>query len=354
MSTNKHVLLICPGFPASEDDSLAVPYLQDMLHAFKDHHTDVVFSIIAMDYPYTTDNYTFISSTIYPLNGQNGSFLKKPMLVKKGLSVTKKINGMHAIDLVHSFWLGPTTWLGNAISKQLSIPHLAHAMGQDVLKSNRYLPFIQWKVIDRLAYLSLFHQKQSTISKETEYFLPFGVCSKRVLAVNTDKDIDILGVGSFIALKQFHLWLETVAQISKHQPNIKAVLIGDGPLKQDLQALLVELGLSENVQLVGSKDRDEVFSYMKRSKVLLHPSKYESMGMVFFEALAHHMSIVSFEVGSATKQAAWFIAKTSEGLITQCQQALDQAKNRIEFPDKYSASATTQAIYDVYIDMLSP
>jgi glycosyltransferase involved in cell wall biosynthesis len=54
---------------------------------------------------------------------------------------------------------------------------------------------------------------------------------------------------------------------------------------------------------------------MQRSKIFVHPSKYEGFGYVFVEALANGMNIVSFNVGYAQPHRKWFIAVDEEDFI---------------------------------------
>jgi glycosyltransferase involved in cell wall biosynthesis len=54
---------------------------------------------------------------------------------------------------------------------------------------------------------------------------------------------------------------------------------------------------------------------MQRSKIFIHPSKFEGFGYVFAEALANGMNIVSFNVGYAQPHPKWFIAEDKEEFI---------------------------------------
>jgi hypothetical protein len=54
---------------------------------------------------------------------------------------------------------------------------------------------------------------------------------------------------------------------------------------------------------------------MQRSKILIHPSNFESFGYVFAEALVKGMNIVSFNVGCALEHPKWFIAKDEKDFV---------------------------------------
>jgi glycosyltransferase involved in cell wall biosynthesis len=54
---------------------------------------------------------------------------------------------------------------------------------------------------------------------------------------------------------------------------------------------------------------------MQRSKIFIHPSKFEGSGYVFAEALANGLNIVSFNVGYAQPHPKWFIAGDEEDFM---------------------------------------
>lgn len=53
--------------------------------------------------------------------------------------------------------------------------------------------------------------------------------------------------------------------------------------------------------------RAEMLKLMARSRVLVHPSRYESQGYVFLEALMQGMSVVSYPVSIASPSERWSV-----------------------------------------------
>src|SRR5947207_2176535 len=80
-----------------------------------------------------------------------------------------------------------------------------------------------------------------------------------------EKDIDILAAGSLIPLKQYDIFVEVVAEIKKQLPEIKVMLIGDGPEKEKLQGLISSSGLQSAITLTGELPHNEVLQWMQRA-----------------------------------------------------------------------------------------
>ena len=78
---------------------------------------------------------------------------------------------------------------------------------------------------------------------------------------NDVRDIDILGVGSLIPLKQYHLFIEIVHKIRQFLPDIKAALCGKGPEQEDLKTMIAKYNLEANIELTGELSHDKVSNY---------------------------------------------------------------------------------------------
>ena len=76
----------------------------------------------------------------------------------------------------------------------------------------------------------------------------------------------------------------------------KLVVIGTGSLKKTLQTLVDKLNLHTRVLFVGQRDGQTT---MPAFDLLIVPSRYESMGYVFLEAMAANIPIVASPVGIA-------------------------------------------------------
>lgn len=103
--------------------------------------------------------------------------------------------------------------------------------------------------------------------------------------VNKDnKEYDICFVGRLTDQKDPLRFINIINNIKKYKRDIKAVIVGDGELKNDCIELINKLNLNNNIELVGFQTNP--YTYMNKSKIFLLPSKWEGYGLVVFEALS--------------------------------------------------------------------
>jgi glycosyltransferase involved in cell wall biosynthesis len=138
-----------------------------------------------------------------------------------------------------------------------------------------------------------------------------------------DREIDLLGVGSLTSNKDFSALVEITARLRAEGRRIRTVIVGDGPQHSRIAELIASEGLDDTIRLAGSVERDEVLRSMSRSKILVHPARYESFGFVFSEALAQGMTVVSRPVGIAEPSERWRVADTAAALAEACSSVLD-------------------------------
>lgn len=96
----------------------------------------------------------------------------------------------------------------------------------------------------------------------------------------------LLFVGSLIQRKGGGDLIRAMVEVVRQFPDYRLVMIGEGPLKQSWQNLVSELGLQEQVRLVGTQTQAEISAWMRRARLFVLPSLEEGQGVVFVEALA--------------------------------------------------------------------
>jgi glycosyltransferase involved in cell wall biosynthesis len=131
----------------------------------------------------------------------------------------------------------------------------------------------------------------------------------------SDEESDVIFAGRLIKEKNVNILIKTVNLVKKEVPDVKCVIIGDGPEKSDLEKLAYDLRLEGNIKFTGFlDDYDEVISYMKSSKVFVLPSTREGFGIVALEANACGLPVVT--VNHKTNAACDFITNDGNGFIS--------------------------------------
>lgn len=88
--------------------------------------------------------------------------------------------------------------------------------------------------------------------------------------------------------------IDAFALVTAREPRARLVVIGDGPEHAALAQRLRERGLQQQVQLLGALAVDaEVRAWYHRASVFCLPSQQEGFGIVFLEAMASGLPVVS-------------------------------------------------------------
>jgi glycosyltransferase involved in cell wall biosynthesis len=109
----------------------------------------------------------------------------------------------------------------------------------------------------------------------------------------------ILTIGAMIPMKNYLNLLRAYQRLPlKYRSAVKLVIIGDGPLKNKIQFLAHELGLS-NILFQSHITEQELISHYKNCKFIVHLALHEPFGLVPIEAaLFGKPSIVSNRGGT--------------------------------------------------------
>lgn len=322
MSKEKNILLLTPGFPKDENDYLCIPPLQDFLVALKKNFPFVNITVAAFQYPFTQNRYNWNNISVFSFGGRN-SRLKKILVWDGAITLAKYLKEKNQLDVVHSLWFGECAFIGNIISSRFNIKHICTLMGRDVSAKNIYLQLLNK---NKLTIVSL-SQNQSNLfrqitKQDVDEEIFWGVHNQHYNS-SKKREIDLLGVGSLINLKNYKAFINIVHKLKSQFPSIRSIIIGDGKLRTKLSQQAKLLGLQSNIEFTGNLKRSEVFEIMKKSKILLHQSLFEGSGLVFAEALTNGMYIVSYKVGYAKENEKWNIAKNEDELYHHCRKLLN-------------------------------
>jgi len=104
-------------------------------------------------------------------------------------------------------------------------------------------------------------------------------------------------VGRLVELKNVSNIIHAFNQVLNNNPDACLVLVGDGPLRGDLEMLSKELGIQDHVLFLGY--RDDVHKIVPTFDIGVLASEYESFGMPIIEFLKMGCSVVSTDVGIA-------------------------------------------------------
>jgi glycosyltransferase involved in cell wall biosynthesis len=153
------------------------------------------------------------------------------------------------------------------------------------------------------------------ISGRQDYILvPNGVDLAEIDAVlPSPVSSDIVFAGRLIREKHVDVLIEAVFHLRGEIGDIRCLIIGDGPERENLENLVDARKLRNAVTFTGFLPRSEdVIGYMKSSRVFVFPSTREGFGMAVLEALGCGLPVVTIDHPS---NAARFLVTEGCGAV---------------------------------------
>lgn len=93
--------------------------------------------------------------------------------------------------------------------------------------------------------------------------------------------------GRFIKDKRLDKWIEVVGAASRSVRGLEALIIGDGPEKENLEAIIKERKLGDTIKIMPFyKDKSDFYRVLKDSGALLNMSEREGLSIIVMESVA--------------------------------------------------------------------
>jgi glycosyltransferase involved in cell wall biosynthesis len=138
--------------------------------------------------------------------------------------------------------------------------------------------------------------------------IPYGINFKRFRRRKADKKLVselglkgktvLVAVGRLSQQKGFAYLIKALSEVKKKEKNFKLLLIGDGEERKNLEKLSKELGLEEEIIFLGKVSHDKLPKCYHAADIFVLPSLYESFGIVFLEAMASGLPIISTNIAA--------------------------------------------------------
>src|SRR5690625_4146812 len=238
----------------------------------------------------------------------------------------------------------------------------------------RYLEIIfeQYKQYDKVISVSKNVNKENINNLSERFSIPVSkfdyvkniqnprvVIEKSKLSLNnkedeklfTDDKIVFITIGRLSGEKNQETLIRAFAKIYKKHPEIRLIILGKGPLKYRLMAVIDELELEESVHLLGIKSNP--YPYLKKADCFIFPSNYEGQGLVLYEALILNKPIIATDIVTSRE-----ILQDGYGeLCCNSVDGLAQAMNRflegkLNFKTFDIDTYNRQALYSFYEKVL--
>ena len=150
------------------------------------------------------------------------------------------------------------------------------------------------------------------IPKETESITLPSFGGKTILTVG--RLVPWKGIGGLI-------------EILLHFPEVRLVIVGEGPLRKNLEDLASRLGVDDRVLFMGGLSKSQVFTCLNQADIFVLNSSYEGLPHVILEAMTVGIPIIATDAGG-TKEV---VNNEKTGLLIPVgdSEALQIAINRL-------------------------
>jgi glycosyltransferase involved in cell wall biosynthesis len=315
MNKPKALVILSPGFPADGNDTTCLPPMQIFVKAMKRHNPQLNIIVISFQYPFTASRYYWYGVEIIALAGRGRGQIFRLVTWKRVWQTLKKLHDKYELSGILSFWMGECAFVGNRFAKKYNLPHYSWLLGQDAKAGNEYVNRIKPEGKSVIA-ISDFLAKEFRINYNITpaHVIATGLDTTLFTEAPTERDIDIMGAGSLIPLKQYHLFINVIKNLQSGFPTIKAVLCGKGPEMSKLKKQIERLKLEDNIILKGEISHPGVLAMMQRSRVFLHTSSYEGYSTVLSEALYAGCHVVSLVNAMDQRPSQHYVPDNSEHL----------------------------------------
>ncbi|MGA2074192.1 MAG: glycosyltransferase [Terriglobia bacterium] len=214
--------------------------------------------------------------------------------------------------LIHAHF-GPDACNAMALADALNVPLIVSLHGYDITRSDDRQSRLYLRRRDRLMNKAARFICVSNFMREQAMAKGFPASKTVVHYTGIDTDFFhpnpqtarvpvVLFVGRLVQEKGCTYLIRAMARVQKFVPEARLVIIGDGPLREDLR--LQAARTLKNYHFLGAQSAEIVRHWMNRATVFCTPSVMEGFGMVFAEAQAMGLPIAGFETGGVPEAVA--------------------------------------------------
>jgi len=238
----------------------------------------------------------------------------------------------HKIDLIHSHlpWAGIVSRIAGKLAK-IPVLYTEHNKQERYHFATRFMNLATMNWLTRVIAVS--EDVEQSIRKHksplkaplqtvlngvnTEHFNPGAFNGEEVRRqYNIPADAPVIGtIAVFRFQKRLDLWLQIAADIRKEVPATHFILVGDGPLKDQVLAKCEQLGLQDAVHFTGVQT--EVRPYLAAFDLYMMSSIFEGLPIALLEAMASGCAVISTDAGGIKE----VIRHEQDGLLCSVDEA---------------------------------
>ncbi len=223
------------------------------------------------------------------------------------------------IDLVHAHYAAPAGYAASSWCVRKKKPLVTSLHGGDLLNTAKRSALGQRLVSEAItrseAVLCNSEQTMQLAKKLSGAERGFqvvhlGTDIPRAKPVKIDMPT-VVTVANLDPRKRHEDVLRAISSISDRFPELRYLVIGDGPEVHRLKELAGELGLGDRVEFTGRLEHDKAMQTARRAHLFVMPSVDEAFGVAYIEAMAAGIPVIGCRGEGGPEE----IKKTGEGIL---------------------------------------
>lgn len=228
-------------------------------------------------FPYLPPRWERIADdAVMPQLGQNPLLWIQAVALVIGMTLAAfRAHRQFRPDLIHAHWIVPAGSIARFVGGVLRTPYVLTSHGADAFLLERWpLEHFKRMAVRRsarfIAVSREIHTKYGSLAPQSDV-QPVGVDFSLWMQLTGSRAPErdqIVFVGRLVPKKGVDIAIRALAEL----PVAALRIIGDGPLRADLEALVSELDLGQRVTFLGSLSRAEVAAEFRTATCIVIPS----------------------------------------------------------------------------------
>lgn len=268
------------------------------------------------------------------------------------LTEARRMHRLHNFECIDSHYVYPDGFAAILLGRVLGIPVILSARGTDINVFPTYRlirPMIRWSLQkaagivavsaalrEQIVRLGISSELVKVIVNGVDpnrFFVSDRAAARAQLGIRQDGEV-IVSVGSLVPAKSHDLLIRAVAQLrSKAGRRTSLYIVGEGPLRNRLKALIDELDLSEQAHLIGGQSNETLQQWFNAADLSVLVSAREGMPNVVLESLACGTPVLATRVGGVpevlvSEQLGILVEPSVEAIAAGIERALNSKWHR--------------------------
>ena len=262
-----------------------------------------------------------------------------------------RLNERAKLDCIDAHFVYPDGLAAVLLGKFLGVPVIVSARGSDIHAYPAFRtirPMIRWTLQHADALIAVSASlKKSMIelgaSADKIHVIPNGIDPVRFQPVpisqarqelNLPVDAPfIVSVGALIPSKGHQFLVRAFGRIAGRHPDMRLAILGEGPLRSQLEKLILELGLRDRVHLLGKRPNEELRLWYSAATASCLASAGEGWPNVVTESLTCGTPVVATRVGGIPEilQSSEFgvlVEQSVDAIAAGLEEALSRSWDR--------------------------